>query len=212
MLSLVRNMFLNQQQRTVAIGLGLRRVIALSVPQFALAATCVIGTPHIAMLPASMARPLASCLRLTVYKPLFKIQAITILQLWHARSDRDPGSSLLRTIVRQAGKGASVRSPSRDAPTPLDQARGAFQSTFIVALETFLQSPHVRGHLSSRLSADEEWHEQFAHPVPLEVERDRDARPCPLLEGLDGNVHNCPDRPVEPVNGPTAGRRNFRDP
>jgi hypothetical protein len=90
MLSLVRNMFLNQQQRTVAIGLGLRRVIALSVPQFARRdlrhrdavhrdasrehgqATRIFSTPSSCTTP-------------------FEIQPITILQPWHARSDRDPG-------------------------------------------------------------------------------------------------------------------------
>ena len=88
--------------------LGHRRSIALSVPQFALAASCVIGTPYITMLPASMAKGLASALPLAVCRPPFELPAITILQLWHARSDADPGSTLLRTIIRQVGKEARV--------------------------------------------------------------------------------------------------------
>ena len=88
--------------------LGHRRSIALSVPQFALAASCVIGTPYITMLPASMAKGLASALPLAVHRPPFELPAITILQLWHARSDADPGSTLLRTIIRQVGKEARV--------------------------------------------------------------------------------------------------------
>jgi DNA-binding transcriptional LysR family regulator len=88
--------------------LGHRRSIALSLPQFALAASCVIGTPHITMLPASMAKGLASALPLAVHRPPFELPAITILQLWHARSDADPGSMLLRAIIRQVGKEARV--------------------------------------------------------------------------------------------------------
>jgi DNA-binding transcriptional LysR family regulator len=86
--------------------LGHHRSIALSVPQFALAANCVVGTPYITMLPASMAKELASSLPIAVYKPPFELPSITILQLWHARNDSDPGSSLLRTIIRQVGNDA----------------------------------------------------------------------------------------------------------
>ena len=88
--------------------LGHRRSIALSLPQFALAAGCVIGTPYITMLPASMAKGLASALPLAVHRPPFELPAITILQLWHARSDADPGSMLLRAIIRRVGKEARV--------------------------------------------------------------------------------------------------------
>jgi DNA-binding transcriptional LysR family regulator len=93
---------------TVLSRLGHRRSIALSVPQFALAASCVIGTPYITMLPASMAKGLAATLPLAVVRPPFELPAITILQLWHARSDADPGSTLLRTIIRQVGEEARV--------------------------------------------------------------------------------------------------------
>src|SRR5438094_6638565 len=88
--------------------LGHRRSIALSVPQFALAASCVIGTPYITMLPASMAKGLASALPLAVCRPPFELPAITILQLWHASSDSDPGSMLLRAIIRRVGQEARV--------------------------------------------------------------------------------------------------------
>ena len=69
---------------------------------------CVIGTPYITMLPASMAKGLASALPLAVHRPPFELPAITILQLWHARSDADPGSMLLRAIIRRVGKEARV--------------------------------------------------------------------------------------------------------
>jgi hypothetical protein len=82
-----------------------------------------------------------------------------------ARTQRPRSRLVAAAYDHSSGGGRRLSEvPSRDAPTPLDQARGAFQSTFIVALETFLQSPHVRRHLSSRLSADEEWHEHL--PIP----------------------------------------------
>jgi DNA-binding transcriptional LysR family regulator len=84
--------------------LGHRRSIALSVPQFALAARCIVGTPYVTMLPARMAKDLASSLPISVYEPPFELPSITILQLWHARNHADPGTSLLRTIIRESGK------------------------------------------------------------------------------------------------------------
>jgi DNA-binding transcriptional LysR family regulator len=89
---------------TVLTRLGHSRSIALSVPQFALAASCIVGTPYITMLPASMAKRLVSSLPIAVYKPPFELPAITILQLWHARTDADPGSALFRTIIRDVGR------------------------------------------------------------------------------------------------------------
>lgn len=91
---------------TVLSRLGYRRGIALSVPQFALAVSCVVGTPYITMLPQSMAERVASSLPIAVYKPPFELPAITILQLWHPRADADPSSALFRTIIRQVGRTA----------------------------------------------------------------------------------------------------------
>jgi len=87
--------------------LGHRRSIALSVPQFALAAACVVGTTYITMLPASMSKGLAASLPIAVFRPPLELPVITILQLWHARSDADPGSSLLRRVVRETGSALS---------------------------------------------------------------------------------------------------------
>src|SRR5262245_17412925 len=80
--------------------LGYSRSVALSVPQFTMAAMCVLGTPYIAMLPESMAKRLAAFLPLTLREPPFALPAIPILQIWHARTDSDPASALLRTIIR----------------------------------------------------------------------------------------------------------------
>jgi len=88
---------------TALAPLGHRRSIALSVPQFALAAACVVGTPYITMLPASMSRGLAASLPIVVLTSPIELPAVTILQLWHARSDTDPGSLLLRQVIREVG-------------------------------------------------------------------------------------------------------------
>lgn len=89
---------------TVLSRLGHRRAVALSVPQFALAASCIVGTPYITMLPESMAKRLTSSVPIAVYEPPFELPAITILQLWHARTDADAGSMLFRTIIREVGR------------------------------------------------------------------------------------------------------------
>ena len=56
------------------------------------------------MLPESMAKRLMSSLPIAVYKPPFELPAITILQLWHVRTDTDPASMFFRSIVRKAGR------------------------------------------------------------------------------------------------------------
>jgi DNA-binding transcriptional LysR family regulator len=96
--------------------LGHQRSIALSVPQFALAAACLVGTPYITMLPASMAKGLAASMPITLLKPPVGLPEITILQLWHVRSEADPGSALLRSIIRHAGNEAPGRLRARSRP------------------------------------------------------------------------------------------------
>src|SRR5262245_43333485 len=97
----------------VLASFGHQRSIALSVPQFALAAACVVGTPYITMLPASMSHGLAASQPIAVLKPPIKLPLITILQLWHARSDADPGSALFRDIIRTAGRSSDPLLKSR---------------------------------------------------------------------------------------------------
>jgi DNA-binding transcriptional LysR family regulator len=83
--------------------LGQHRSVALSVPQFATAAMCLDGTPHIAMLPKSMARRLVRPLPLRLCEPPLPLPAVTIMQVWHTRTDADPGTVLLRSVIREAG-------------------------------------------------------------------------------------------------------------
>src|SRR5215510_2308176 len=92
---------------SVLAPLGHQRSIALSVPQFALAAACVVGTPYITMLPASMSKGLSGSLPIAVLRPPIEFPVVTILQLWHARSDADRGTSLLRQVIREVGSAPS---------------------------------------------------------------------------------------------------------
>jgi DNA-binding transcriptional LysR family regulator len=80
--------------------LGHGRSIALSVPHFTTAAMCVIGTSYIAILPEMMANRLATFLPLTICEPPFAVPPITILQVWHARTDVDPALGMLRSMIR----------------------------------------------------------------------------------------------------------------
>lgn len=87
----------------VLSGLGRTRAIALSVPLFTLAAMCVVDSPFITHLPSSMAKRMGTFLPITVRAPPFALPRITILQVWHQRTDADPASVLVRSIVREAG-------------------------------------------------------------------------------------------------------------
>ncbi len=98
--------------------LGRARSIAVSVPQFTMAASCVVGTPYVAMLPERMARQLASFLPLALREPPLDLPPITILQVWHTRTDDDPASRLLRTIVRDTGKEDRTRARTPASATP----------------------------------------------------------------------------------------------
>lgn len=96
--------------------LGHRRRVALSVPQFALAAMCVVGTMYITMLPETMARQFAKALPLRICEPPVPLDPITIFQIWHVRSDGDPGTAMLRRVIREAGPrvaGQRARRPHR---------------------------------------------------------------------------------------------------
>src|SRR5262249_31701835 len=96
--------------------------IALSVPQFALAAACVVGTPYITMLPASMSKGLSGSLPIAVLRPPVEFPVVTILQLWHARSDADPGTSLLRRVIREVGSTLCPDARYRPQATAADRS------------------------------------------------------------------------------------------
>src|SRR6266566_335011 len=79
----------------------------------------------------------------------------------------------------------------------------------IAALEPFLEVPTVRGTVLASQPADERY-EHFSDPVALEIDVDRDARPCAVAQRCDGNVHNRPDRSVDTVSSPVSGGIDLR--
>lgn len=82
--------------------LGKRRSIALTVPQFATAAACLVGTPWLAMLPERMARQLATAFELTLWPPPVPLPRVQLRQVWHTRTDADEGSRFLRRLVQRS--------------------------------------------------------------------------------------------------------------
>jgi DNA-binding transcriptional LysR family regulator len=83
--------------------LGKRRASALSVPHFATAAMCLEGTSYVAVLPKRMAERLARSMQLRTCRPPLALPAVTIMQVWHQRSDGDPATVMLRRVIREVG-------------------------------------------------------------------------------------------------------------
>jgi DNA-binding transcriptional LysR family regulator len=108
---------------TVLSKLGHARSIVLSVPQFMTAATCIVGTPYVAMVPETMARELGASLPLRICEPPVPLPAVTLLQVWHRRTDQDPASRFFRKVIADAlaptlaarGRRRASRRPSRES-------------------------------------------------------------------------------------------------
>jgi DNA-binding transcriptional LysR family regulator len=98
---------------------GRERSIALSVPQFVLAATCIVGTHYVAMLPEAMATQLATMLPLRLLPPPVALPAVTLVQAWHLRTDHDPGSQYFRTVIRDAFKQTLDATSAAPSPTSI---------------------------------------------------------------------------------------------
>src|SRR5215212_10749003 len=90
-------------------------------------------------------------------------------------------------------------------PVTLVTSDAGARGTLIVALQSILQVPAIYGHLFPCLRANDERHEQLADPVPLEIELDRDPRPCVLLDRLDGVLYGLPDRAAGAAGAPACG-------
>lgn len=112
--------------------LGHSRSIALSVPEFTMAAMCVVGTSYVTMLPESMAQQLIPFLPLAQREPPFELPPITIQQVWHTRTDTDPATRLLRAIIRDVGRegraGPSARATDRGSASKSARSRASFRS------------------------------------------------------------------------------------
>jgi DNA-binding transcriptional LysR family regulator len=77
-----------------------RENVLCKVPIFISAAVLAKHTDAVATLPASIATVLAKDLDLQIITPPIKLPRIDILQYWHERFHRDPGSKWIRSVFR----------------------------------------------------------------------------------------------------------------
>jgi DNA-binding transcriptional LysR family regulator len=78
---------------------GLRREIALSVPNFTAAAIAAAHTDYVAAVPRRTAQVFSRMLPLKVVEPDFELPAIDIAMFWHARTDADEGARYFRDMI-----------------------------------------------------------------------------------------------------------------
>lgn len=78
---------------------GLRRDIALSVPNFTAAAIAAAHTENIAAVPRRTAQVFSRMLPLKVVEPDFELPSIDIAMFWHARTDGDDGARYFRRLI-----------------------------------------------------------------------------------------------------------------
>lgn len=82
------------------------RRVALTVPQYLMAGSCLVGTSWIATLPRRVARALAAFLPLRVLPAPLSLPQVATAQAWHLRTQSDPAAQFFRQLVRQAAHGA----------------------------------------------------------------------------------------------------------
>jgi DNA-binding transcriptional LysR family regulator len=78
---------------------GLKRTIALSVPNFTAAAIAAAHTEHIAAIPLRTAKIFARMLPLKILEPEFELPSIDIAMSWHARTHLDDGARYFRQLM-----------------------------------------------------------------------------------------------------------------
>jgi DNA-binding transcriptional LysR family regulator len=84
--------------------LGKQRDIVLVVPHFLMAPLIVAETDLAVLLPARIARRYAELLPVELLPPPLPLEAFTITQLWHERSQGDAAHGWLRQQVARAGR------------------------------------------------------------------------------------------------------------
>lgn len=84
---------------TILARQGLSRRVALRVPNFLVAPMVTAGTDLVWTLPSRIARIFADYLPLRIFPPPIDIPTFTISQLWHERSQHDPGHRFLRSTM-----------------------------------------------------------------------------------------------------------------
>lgn len=85
--------------------IGIRRNVALTLPQFHAVALAVAGSRLFAALPVHFARAVAPRLGLAIYRLPVGGPRMEVKMYWHARHDRDPANLWLRRKVRAACAG-----------------------------------------------------------------------------------------------------------
>jgi DNA-binding transcriptional LysR family regulator len=78
---------------------GLRRDVALSVPNFAAAVIAAAHTDYVAAVPRRIAEAFSKMLALKIVEPEFELPSIDIAMFWHARTDVDEGARYFRQLV-----------------------------------------------------------------------------------------------------------------
>ena len=89
--------------------------IMLCVPSFVAAAIVAGCTDAIAVVPAVLARRLATSMALTTFPPPIDLPRIEVAQFWHERFHRDPAHCWLRTISTDLFAESTVRRPIEKA-------------------------------------------------------------------------------------------------
>jgi DNA-binding transcriptional LysR family regulator len=116
---------------------GRARRIAVSVPHFLVAPLLVASSDLIMVMPERLARHYAATLPLRILEPPVRIEGFSVSQVWHERSDHDPGVVWLRALMielsafrpqpvsRPPGSKANSRSATQLSP---DSSSGRLRS------------------------------------------------------------------------------------
>lgn len=83
---------------------GLRRTVAVRVPDLLISSAIVAETDYVAVLPEPIARRFKDMLGLTILPPPLPLAEPRILMIWHERSHRDQQHSWVRRQIRLLAK------------------------------------------------------------------------------------------------------------
>jgi DNA-binding transcriptional LysR family regulator len=91
--------FYGATDRTLAAMDRARRIV-VSVPHFLVAPFVVAGSNLIMVMPERVARHYAATLPLRILEPPVRIEGFAVSQVWHERSEHDPGATWLRALMK----------------------------------------------------------------------------------------------------------------
>ena len=78
---------------------GLRRDVALSVPNFTAAAIAAAHTEYVAVIPRRTAEVFSKMLPLKIVESEFELPSLDIAMFWHERTDADDGARYFRQLI-----------------------------------------------------------------------------------------------------------------